>query len=148
MIAQIEASAIAASLRASEWAYPALEALHIAAIGTLFGSLLMLDARLFGAARAIPLPALVGLATRAALAGFAVAAATGALMWSTDASALSTNPAFLTKLALITLAGLNAALFHRHRGGEHADPAARLHALASFALWVGVIGAGRWIAYV
>jgi hypothetical protein len=146
--AEIEASPLAVAIRASAWTYPALEALHIAGIATLFGSLLLLDVRVFGAARAIPVPWLARLATRVSLAGFALAAASGALMWSTDAAALSANPAFRTKLALITLAGLNAVLFNARHGAEKADAIARLQAGASLALWLGAIGAGRWIAYV
>lgn len=148
MIAQIEGSALAAAIRAAPWAYPALEALHIAALATLFGSLLVLELRVFGAGRDLPLAALARLASRTALAGFLVAAVSGGLMWSSDAAALSANPAFLAKLALITLAGLNAALFHLRGSPDRADAAARLQAGASLALWTAAIAAGRLIAYV
>lgn len=148
MIAQIEGAALAVAIRASPWAYPALEALHIGALATLFGSLLMLELRVFGAARDIPLAALARLASRTALAGFLIAAASGGLMWSSDAAALSANPAFLAKLALITLAGINAALFHLRGSLERTGASARMHAGASLVLWAAVIAAGRLIAYV
>ena len=148
MIAQIEGAALAAAIRASPWAYPALEALHIAALATLFGSLLVLELRVFGAGRDIPLAALARFASRTALAGFLIAAVSGGLMWSSDATALSANPAFLVKLALITLAGINAALFHLHGTLERAGVAARMQAGASLVLWAAVIAAGRLIAYV
>jgi hypothetical protein len=148
VIARIEGSALPEAIRASAWSYPMLEALHIAAIAALFGSLLLLELRVFGAARAIALPALARFASRTALAGFALAAASGALMWSSDATAISANPAFLVKLSLIAVAGVNAAWFHRRRSAERADAAARLQAGASLALWASAIVAGRWIAYV
>ena len=148
MIAQIEGAALAAAIRTSPWAYPVLEALHIAALATLFCSLLVLELRVFGSGRDLPLAALARLVSRTALAGFLVAAASGALMWSSDAAALSANPAFLAKLALITLAGINAALFRLHGSLERAGIAARMQAGASLVLWAAVIAAGRLIAYV
>ncbi|MGZ9031490.1 MAG: hypothetical protein ACXW2G_08955 [Burkholderiaceae bacterium] len=148
MIAQIEGAALAAAIRASPWAYPALEALHIAALATLFGSLLVLELRVFGAGRDLPLASLARLVSRTALAGFLVAAASGGLMWSSDAAALSANPAFLAKLALITLAGINAMLFHLRGSVERADAGARMQAGASLVLWAAAIAAGRLIAYV
>jgi hypothetical protein len=148
VIAHIEGSALAAAIRTSLWAYPALEAVHIAAIGSLFGSLLLLELRVFGAGRGIALPALSTFAARTALAGFGVAAASGGLMWSSDAAVLSANPAFRAKLVLITLAGVNAALFLGRRSAVRHDGVARLQALVSLVLWAAVIGAGRLIAYI
>ena len=148
MITQIEGAALAEAIRVSPWAYPALEALHIVGIATLFGSLLVLELRVFGAGRDLPLKALARLASRTALAGFIIAATSGGLMWSSDATALSANPAFLTKLALITLAGINAALFFLRGSPDRADAAARIQAGASLVLWAAAIAAGRLIAYV
>jgi hypothetical protein len=148
VIAQIEGSALAAAIRTSLWAYPALEALHIAAIGTLFGSLMLLELRVFGAGRALPLPALSRFASRTALAAFGLAAASGGLMWSSDAAALSANPAFRVKLGLITLAGANAAAFHRRASAVRHDGMARLQAVVSLVLWASAICAGRLIAYI
>ena len=148
MIAQIEGAALAAAIRTSPWAYPALETVHIVGLATLFGSLLVFELRVFGAGRDLPLAALARLASRTALAGFLMAAASGVMMWSSDAAALSANPAFLAKLALITLAGINAALFRLRGSPERADAAARMQAGASLVLWAAAIAAGRLIAYV
>lgn len=148
MIAQIEGTALAAAIRASPWAYPALEALHIVGLATLFGSLLLLELRMFGAGRGLPPVPLARLSSRTALAGFLTAAASGSLMWSSDAAALSANPAFLAKLALITLAGMNAVLFQLRDSAERTDAVARMQAGASLVLWAAAIFAGRLIAYV
>jgi hypothetical protein len=121
---------------------------HIAAIGSLFGSLLLLELRVFGAGRGIPLPVLSRFASRTAFAAFGLAAASGGLMWSSDATALTANPAFRAKLALITLAGANAALFRRRGSAVRHDGIARLQAVVSLVLWASAICAGRLIAYV
>ena len=148
MIAQIDGSALAEAVRASAWAYPALEAVHLCSLAALFGGLLVLDLRLFGAGRDIGLRPLARLSTRVAAGGFAGAAGSGALLWASDAVALSANPAFLAKLALITVAAINAAFFQLRDSARRHDRIAYLQAALSLALWIGVICAGRLIAYV
>jgi hypothetical protein len=148
VIAQIDGSALAEAIRAAAWAYPVLEAVHLCSLAALFGGLLVLDLRLFGAGRDIGLRPLARLSVRVAAGGFLGAAGSGALLWASDASALSENPAFLAKLALITVAGVNAALFHLRGSVRRHDRIAHLQAGVSLALWIGVIFAGRLIAYV
>jgi hypothetical protein len=148
VIAQIDGSALADAIRVSAWAYPVLEAGHLCSLAALFGGLLVLDLRLFGAGRDIGLGPLARLSTRVAAGGFLGAAGSGALLWASDASALSENPAFLAKLALITVAGINAVLFHLRGSVRRHDRVAHLQAGVSLALWIGVIFAGRMIAYV
>lgn len=148
MIAQIDGSALADAVRSSAWAYPVLEAVHLCSLAALFGGLLVLDLRLFGAGRDIGLRPLARLSACVAAGGFLGAAGSGALLWASDASALSENPAFLAKLALITVAGVNAVLFHLRDSVRRHDRIAHLQAGVSLALWIGVIFAGRLIAYV
>jgi len=148
VIAQIDGSALADAVRTSAWAYPVLEAVHLCSLAALFGGLLVLDLRLFGAGRDIALRPLARLSARVAAGGFLGAAGSGALLWASDASALSANPAFLAKLGLITVAGVNAALFHLRGSVRRHDRIAHLQAGLSLALWIGVIFAGRMIAYV
>jgi hypothetical protein len=148
VIAQIDGSALAEAVRASAWAYPVLEAVHLCSLAALFGGLLVLDLRLFGAGRDIGLRPLARLSTRVAAGGFAGAAGSGALLWASDAVALSANPAFLAKLALITVAAINAAFFQLRDSARRHDRTASLQAAVSLALWIGVIFAGRLIAYV
>jgi len=136
------------ALRASLWAYPALEVVHIIGIGLLFGSLVVLDLRLAGLGRVIPLQALARLALPVSLVGFLLAAASGLVMFAADAAGLLMHPAFQLKLFLIFAAGVNAALFHLRRGLEKADESAGTQAVLSLTLWIGVIACGRAIAYV
>lgn len=50
----LEASALAEGLRASQYAYPLVNAAHILALAALFGSILALDLRLLGLFQAVP----------------------------------------------------------------------------------------------
>lgn len=148
MLTTVEAWPLAAAIRTSVWAYPALEAVHVAGLGALFGALLVFDLRVLGAARALSVDALARLAVPVALAGFTLAAATGLAMLAARATEIATHPAFLLKLGLILMAGVNALWFHRRAATVRPDALARAQVLASFLLWLGVIFAGRWIAYV
>lgn len=146
--ALIEAWPLAELVRRSVWAYPVLESVHIAAFATLVGSLLLLELRVFGVQPALPLPAFAWLAVRTALVAFALAAASGSLLFISAATELAANPAFRLKLVLILMAGVNALVFHARDSLRRQDQMARWQAGASLLIWLAVIAAGRMIAYV
>lgn len=136
-----------AMLLTHPWAYPLLEVLHIAGIALLFGSLVVLDLRLWGAGAALPLGPLARLALRVTWTGFGIVLVSGLTMFSTQPDELLHNPAFRLKLVLIAVAGVNAGWFHLRGGGTRPDATSRLLATLSLGLWFGVIICGRWIAY-
>ena len=146
--AAIEGWPISEAIRRSIWAYPALETVHITAFATVFGALMLLELRVFGAAPALPLPPLARLAIPVALSAFAVAASAGVLMLISSATELVFNRAFQIKLGLIALAGINAVWFHRRGSLVRHDGVAKAQSLLSLLLWLGVITCGRLIAYV
>jgi hypothetical protein len=133
---------------ANAWAYPALEVAHIVGIALLVGSLVLFELRLWGVAAALPARDFARLALGAALAGFALAAASGLTMFATRPAELWVNPALRLKLALLLLAGANAALFHARGGPRRLDRPARWQGLLSIGIWLGVVACGRSIAYV
>lgn len=135
-------------LKTSEWGYPALEAVHIAAIGLLFGALMLFELRVLGLGRALPLVPLARLALPLTLCGFAGAAGSGLLMFATQAGELIANRAFLLKLILIATAAGNAAAFHARGRLATPDGIAKVQVLVSIVLWLAVIACGRAIAYV
>ena len=144
----IEAWPLSEVIRRSVWAYPALETIHIASFATVFGSLMVLELRVFGAAPAVPLSPLARLTVPTALAAFAVAAMAGLLMLISSATEIVANPAFQMKLGLIAIAGTNAWWFHRRGSLARHDGVAKAQALLSLLLWISVIACGRLIAYV
>ena len=131
----------------SAWAYPVLEVVHLAGIALLLGNLVALELRVWGLARDLPVPALARLSLGLALTGFGLAAASGLLMFASQPQELLANRSFVLKLALLCLAGLNAALFHARGGLQRLDALARVQTLVSLGLWIGAMIAGRWIAY-
>jgi hypothetical protein len=148
VLSTIETWPLSEAIRRSIWAYPALETIHIASFAAVFGSLMVLELRVFGAVPSVPLSPLARLSIPIALTSFAVAAAAGLLMLISSATEIVTNQAFQTKVALILMAGGNAWWFHRRGSLVLHDGVAKVQSLLSIVLWVGVIACGRLIAYV
>jgi len=139
-------------LKASFFAYPLVNALHIAAIGMLFASVVLLDLRLMGALASLPKQAFVAAFRRIAVSAFAVAVPTGLTLFAVKASDYATMPVFLLKMGLIAAAIANFlgfAALERRSAGRDATPAAlRASALASIALWSSVLLCGRFIGFL
>ncbi len=129
-------------------AYPALEVVHIAGIALLLGNLVLLELRVWGLGRELPVAPLARLALTLSLAGFALAATSGLVMFAAHPGEMLANRAFVIKLGLLMLAGTNAAAFHARGGLQRADAVARAQTALSLGLWLAVIICGRWIAYV
>lgn len=136
-----------AGLQSHPWAYPALEMVHIVGIGLLLGNLVLLELRVFGRGAALPVAPLARLSLSLAFAGFLLAAGSGLLMFASQAAELLANRSFTLKMLLLMAAGINAAAFHLRGSLERLDGMARAQMLLSTALWLAIIGCGRWIAY-
>jgi hypothetical protein len=149
----VEATGIARFMREALWAYPITEAAHIVGLALLFGSIVIVDLRLLGAGRKVPVAALVSYAVPWSLAGFVLAAASGLMMFTAHAGDFLGERVFLLKMTLILVAGVNAALLRvgvarRAWDTDRALPArVRVAAALSIALWIGVIACGRLLAY-
>ena len=134
-------------IQSSAFAYPLLEAAHIVGIGLLFGSLVVFELRVWGRGAGIEPNALARLALPVTLAGFGLAAASGLVMFASQAEELIRNRAFVVKMLLLLVAGSNAIWFHQRGGLAAAGRLGKLQTAVSLGLWVGVIICGRWIAY-
>lgn len=150
----LEASALAQGLRASQYAYPLVNAAHILALAALFGSILALDLRLLGLFRAVPVAPLARVLPRVSAAGLALALPTGFALFSVQPFDYLIHPVFPYKLALIAIAALNALLLHRTVGWKklvdgvnHTPPRVRIAAALSLLGWTGAIVAGRMLAF-
>ncbi|MDO8376814.1 MAG: hypothetical protein Q7S91_06430 [Aquabacterium sp.] len=130
------------------WAYPVLEVVHLVGIALLLGNLVLLELRVLGVAKALPLPALARAALAVALFGFGLAAGSGLLMFASQPLELLANRAFTLKMGLLMLAGTNAAMFHARGGLHKLDATAQLQTVLSLGIWLAVITCGRFIAYV
>lgn len=155
-LAALEMAPIAVAMRQELWLYPIVEIAHISGFVVLVGSIAMLDLRLLGLSRTLSARELARHVLPWTLGALIVIVPTGLLMFMAHASDLITNRAFQLKLTLISLAGLNAALFHTgaFRTVAQWDVAvappttAKLHAAVSLMMWAGVLACGRLLAYL
>ncbi|MBM3818545.1 MAG: hypothetical protein FJW14_05935 [Acidimicrobiia bacterium] len=156
LLAWLEASPLAASIRNTIVAFPLVESGHVIGITLVFGTILVIDLRLLGLAwTRRPFSLIADEVLRWTWIAFAIAAVTGALMFITNAAAYYNNWYFRAKMLLLVLAGLNMVFFEitdrrsvlTWDRQKSAPPAGRLVAAASLAIWIGVIFLGRWVAY-
>ncbi len=151
----LENTGLAVTVRESAWLYPAVETLHIIGFVILVGAATMFDLRLLGASRGLPVSDAARHLLSWSRASLIVVIPTGLLLFMSNATALSVNPAFRLKLVLLIAAGLNALIFHRWSfktvaawdREAPAPPQAKISAAVSLALWASIISCGRFIAY-
>lgn len=151
----IEASALGIAMRESLWLEPAARVMHLLGLALLFGSITVLDLRLLGLSRAIPVRRLAAHVLPWTAGSFLLIVPSGLAMFVAHAGEVISNPVFLLKMGLILAAGTNAAVFHSgaFRGaadwdiGRRPPAAARIAAILSLALWTSVIACGRLLAY-
>ncbi|MEU4330964.1 hypothetical protein [Nonomuraea dietziae] len=147
---------VAEFVRVTPWVYSSLEIVHLMGLAILVGPALLFDLRLLGAgADVISVSAAARRLLPVARAGLALAALSGAAMFTAGAREIAGTGAAPAKLGLLAVAGLNMALFHLgvYRRVEAWDddrrppPAARAAGAVSLVVWTGVVACGRLIAY-
>ena len=146
--AALEASALASALRGSQWVYPMVNSAHVLGVAMLVGAAIPMDLRLVGIwRRDMPLGDVLSLLRPIAGAGLALAVGAGALLFIVQARDYAAMPLFGLKLGLIAAALVNALAFGR-RVLDLAPTAQRRIGVASLALWIGALVAGRMLGYV
>jgi hypothetical protein len=153
----LAATPLSQTIQTVGWIIPAVQTMHILAVAAVVTSALMIDLRLLGlrgmdqpfariAQRFLPfiwwpLPILL---------------ATGAVLIIAEPARALENPVFILKMALLLAAAAvtlacqvplrrNPAFWELSAARKRA---ARLIAVASMPLWIAIVFAGRWIAYV
>lgn len=135
------------ALKSHVWAYPALEVVHICGIALLLGNLVLLELRVFGWGKSLPVKDLARMSLGLAAVGFGLAATSGLLMFASQPMELLSNRIFTVKMLLLFTAACNAGAFHARGSLEKLDGWARGQMLLSTLIWLAVIACGRWIAY-
>ncbi len=152
-LSMIENSAFCTWVRegSSIFGYYGFLFLHTVGLALLVGFSIVIDLRLLGVARSIPLDPLDRFFP-VMWTGFWINAVSGAVLLAADATTKFRSPLFGVKMCLIALA--TAALIRirrlvfRGNGIPSVSPGARALAAASVVLWLGAIAAGRLMAYI
>jgi hypothetical protein len=152
----LQHSAVATGIREGESLFPWIECIHVLALTLVIGSIAIVDLRLVGlTSRDRSVAQTTALALPVTWAAFVVAAISGGLLFSSNATVYAHNTFFQTKLALIAVAGLNMLAYHLVVGKGAANwlsPAqtpwrARVAGGLSLGLWIAIAACGRWIGF-
>jgi hypothetical protein len=137
-----QASAPAQALRTSFYVYPLVSAAHVAAVGILLASVLVMHARAAGAFSGLDRIETQRHFRRLALGAFLFAAMTGAALFLVNATEYALNGAFRLKLVLLALAGLNLCAWLAWPRWRPAG------AVVSALVWTATLVAGRFIGFL
>ena len=141
---------VGAAVRQSRWMFATGETFHFFGLCLMVGGLMIVDLRLMGYIRRVPMRAALAFLPFVIL-GFLINLLTGIEFFMTDPFMYWPNPAFKLKMFLVLLAGLNALLFTvtEHRrvlvlgDEEDAGTLTKVTAGLSLGLWLAVILLGR-----
>lgn len=137
------------------WTWPTLETLHFLGLSLLMGTLIIMDLRLIGFQRIIPLSAVHSLMPVAIFA-FSINLITGIGFIFGDPRLYSGNWSFWAKMILVLLAGVNFVVYYiavepklKKLEPMAATPAlAKAVGVASLLFWSGVLSFGRLLPYL
>lgn len=143
----------------NDWAWPLFEIFHFVGMAALIGTVGLVDLRILGVAKGIPISQLERLIP-IGVAGFVVNAMTGFVFIAGNPVGgpmeYLTNLALQLKLLLILLAAINLFVFYftgiskatdAVAADGNAPRSAKIVAATSLVLWFGVIFFGRLIMY-
>jgi uncharacterized protein DUF6644 len=151
----IQASGPAEWMRTSVKAMPIVEAIHVLAAATVFGTIFIVDLRLLGLPDTRrPFTRVAGEMLHLTWVAFGVAVIAGLLMFAANADTYYGNTAFRLKMLALLGAGVNMAIFQgiTFRGVSAWDSTrtplpARVAGAVSIVIWVTVICLARWIGF-
>lgn len=147
---------LATAISESNWLFPVIEGSHILALSFSVGMIVIFDLRLLGLMfRSEPASKIMRQLMPWSMTGFAVMFVTGVFLFVTQAGKAYGNGFFRTKMILLLLLGINAALYQAKFYPKMAEwdlarrtPAGvRACAWLSLIAWIGVIVCGRTMAY-
>jgi len=150
----LQSTRLASFVAETLWAYPLFETLHTLGMALLIGSLGLIDLRILGYKRELPILGTLDLLPLAWL-GFTINLISGLALFTSDSVYFWSSVTFKVKIGLICLAGVNAfilsqSVFREARAGSVKPPgaSAKIFAASSLTFWVCAIIAGRLIAYL
>jgi len=153
VLSWLESTSLALWLRESPsiWALPTVLTLHTAGMAVLVGTSWMLDLRLLGVGRHVPLSAYRWVFPTLAV-GLFVNLVTGVLLFIKNPTTWGTAMPFLVKMLLVvasvaTLVPVRSLVLRSDEGPD-VSRNVRLLAIASILAWTGAVTAGRLLAYL
>ena len=138
------------------WVWPTCEILHFVGMAFLIGIVGLLDMRILGVGKGLPI-GMVHHLLPWGIGGFVLNLITGALFFAGDPFQYVHNPAFQFKMLFIIVAGLNVLSFYATGAlakvealgpSDDAPLPAKIIAGVSLGVWVMVMYLGRMLPYL
>jgi hypothetical protein len=147
----LSATSFSQAIQVTSWAIPSIQVVHIVSLALLFAAALVFTLRLFGAGiSSEPLHQLGARFVRVIWLSLLALAASGLLLIIAEPGRTITNPVFYAKMTMLAIA-IVITLCLAAAARRQLDRPQALHraaAVVAMGLWVGIMFAGRLIAYV
>ena len=138
----LKSTPVSEAMRTSQFFWPICETLHFMGLALLVGGAGLIDLRLMGLLKLVPVSAVMQVRKWAALGG-AINVVTGVLFFVGAPDQYIDNPAWYGKLLFLFVAILNVAVFETTRGKRMLMLPAGASTPASFKV-AGAVSMGSW----
>jgi hypothetical protein len=147
-----EASSLGRMIRNSEYAFPMIEFVHLAALAAIGGAVLIVDMRMLGfGLKKTSVAQLAKDAQPYVTGSLLVMLATGIALYTSEATKCYQSAAFWIKMVSLLLAMIfTYTIKKRVAAGDEKTVSigtGKLVGAVSIALWFGVAWGGRWIGF-
>jgi hypothetical protein len=147
----LSATSFSQRIQITTWAIPGIQTVHIIALAILFAAALVFSLRIAGRGLASePLPLLAARFTRAIWYLLGILLISGTLLVIAEPGRTITNPMFYTKMAMLAVV-IAVTLWLSAVARRQFERPSAVHVIMaglSMLLWVGIMFAGRLIAYI
>ncbi len=141
-----EATSLGRVIRNSEYAFPMIEFVHLAALAVIGGAVLIVDMRLLGfGLKKTSVAQLAKDAQPYVTGSLVVMLATGIALYTSEATKCYASVAFWIKMISLLLAMIFTYTVKSSTAAR--DHESRIVGLVSLVLWFGVAWGGRWIGF-
>jgi uncharacterized membrane protein len=153
----LAATPLSALIKNVQWIIPTVQTIHILSIAIVMSSVSMVDLHLLGIiSRTQPLAAVAHRFLPWIWWTLIVLLLSGSTLIIGEPKRSLENPAFILKMSMVCTVLVLTGVFQRGLGRDaqfwEKSPGRRVGgrviAVVSLALWIGIVFAGRWIAYI
>ncbi|MBU3577270.1 DUF6644 family protein [Polynucleobacter sp. UK-Kesae-W10] len=148
----LEHTALNATIQDQFWIVPTMQSVHILAIAAVLISTLLIDFRILGIHGKDESVATVSKRySHIVWLALPILLITGCIMIVGEPARSLTNPAFQIKMVLLIAVILITVILQRKcqaaNSFTHLGKSTHILAMLSLVAWMGIVAAGRWIAY-
>lgn len=155
LIVWLKGTSISEVMRTSQFIWPICETLHFIGLALLIGGAGLIDLRLMGVLKSVPVSAVMQMRKWAAI-GIVINVVTGVLFFVGAPDQYIGNPAWYGKLLFLCVAMINIAIFETTQGermlklpaGEKTPATFKLAGAVSMGSWLLVLYFGRMLPFL